>query len=65
MAEALKPVLVVLDQDAIRDILAGEPLVLEIDPLGAELTITAMKDEKQENAVLAKLLDAPVPRHMH
>lgn len=65
MAEALKPVLVVLDQDAIRDILAGEPLVLELEPLGAKLTITAMKDEKQENAVLAQLLDAPVPRHMH
>ena len=65
MAEALKPVLVVLDQDAIRDILAGEPLVLELEPAGIELTITAMKDEEQENTVLAQLLDAPVPRHMH
>lgn len=65
MAEALKPVLVVLDQDAIRDILAGDPLVLDLEPLGAELTITAMRDEEQENAVLAQLLDTPVPRHMH
>lgn len=65
MAEALKPISVVLDQAAIRDILAGEPLALEIEPAGIELTISAMTDEEQENAVLAQLLDAPVPRHMH
>lgn len=62
---ALKPVSLVLDLDSVRDMVAGEPLTIELDPLGIELVVAVREDSAEEAAGLLSLLDLAAPRYMH